>query len=96
MKLTVWMVVGHLFNGIVLRLFGPQADATPTPDLVERPDQSVRAAAPSDAYEGVIEPAMGLKVDAHWRVIAGDIMSPDQTDDATTGQLDWVRTLEAG
>ena len=63
-------------------------------DEVVRPDITARVAARWGANTVVVNPVMGPMDDPQSHVIAGDIMSPSQTDGAVTGMLDWVRTLE--
>ncbi|MEO1557592.1 MAG: alpha/beta fold hydrolase [Pseudomonadota bacterium] len=65
-----------------------------TEDEVVRPDITAEVAALWGGDAVVVNPVMGATDDPQSHVIAGDIMSPGQTDGAVAGMLDWVQTLE--
>ena len=62
-------------------------------DEVVRPDITAEIAAIWGAKVAVVNPVMGPEDDPQSHVIAGDIMSPGQTDTAVAGMLDWVQQL---
>lgn len=62
-------------------------------DAVVRPDISAQIAASWGGPTTVVNPTMGASDDVQAHVIAGDIMSPGQTEAAVTGMLDWARGL---
>ncbi|MEO0381566.1 MAG: alpha/beta hydrolase [Pseudomonadota bacterium] len=64
-------------------------------DEVVRPDITAQVAADWGARADVVNPVMGPMDDPQSHVIAGDIMSPDQTDAAVSGMLNWIKTLES-
>lgn len=63
-------------------------------DEVVRPDITTQIAADWGAGAHVVNPVMGPMDDPQSHVIAGDIMSPGQTDGAVSGMLDWIKTLK--
>ncbi|MEO9572434.1 MAG: alpha/beta fold hydrolase [Tateyamaria sp.] len=63
-------------------------------DEVVRSDITAEVAKRWGADTMIVNPVMGAVDDPLSHVIAGDIMSPGQTDGAVTGMLDWVQTLE--
>ena len=62
-------------------------------DEVVRPDITADVAARWGAEVTIVNPVMGPMDDPQSHVIAGDIMSPGQTDATVAGMLDWVQTL---
>ena len=65
-----------------------------TADEVVRPDITAEIAAAWGGPSTIVNPVMGPGDDDQSHVIAGDILSPGQTDAAVAGMLDWVAGLE--
>lgn len=63
-------------------------------DKVVRPDATAQVAAAWGGASAVINPVMGPGDDSYSHVIAGDILSPGQTQAAFQGMLEWVRGLD--
>lgn len=63
-------------------------------DTVVRPDITAGIAALWGGGAQVVNPVMGPNDDPQSHVIAGDIMSPDQSAGAVAGMVDWVQSLE--
>jgi len=59
-------------------------------DKVVRPDLTRRVAGQWGGVSDIQTVQMGPGDDPHSHVIAGDIMSPGQTDGAVTGMLEWL------
>jgi len=62
-------------------------------DGVVRADATARVAARWGGPATVVNPVMGEGDDPYAHVIAGDIMSPGQTERAVAGMLDWIADL---
>ncbi|MEL6886925.1 MAG: alpha/beta fold hydrolase [Pseudomonadota bacterium] len=62
-------------------------------DAVVRADASDAVAGAWGAASTVVNPVLGDGDDTFSHVIAGDILSPGQTESAVDGMLDWVRGL---
>ena len=65
-----------------------------TADEVVRPDITGRIAAEWGGPSATVNPVMGEGDDYQSHVIAGDVLSPGQTDAAVSGMLDWIAGLE--
>mgnify|MGYP001793644495 CR=1 FL=1 len=65
-----------------------------TADEVVRPDITANVAAAWGGPSTVVNPVMGPQDDYQSHVIAGDVLSPEQTDAAVAGMLDWIAGLE--
>ncbi len=63
-------------------------------DQVVRPDITADIATRWGGPSAVVHPIMGPGDDPQSHVIAGDILSPGQTETAVEGMLAWVRALE--
>jgi len=61
-------------------------------DQVVRPDATAHVAAVWGGPSTVVNPVMGPGDDVYSHVVAGDILSPGQTDGTVKGMLEWVRT----
>ena len=59
-------------------------------DQVVRPDMTRRIAGQWGGPVSVRSATVGPRDDPHSHVITGDIMSPDQTEPAVTGMLEWL------
>ncbi|WP_299045437.1 alpha/beta fold hydrolase [uncultured Tateyamaria sp.] len=64
-----------------------------TDDQVVRPDITAHIAGQWGAPTKTVNPTMGPQDDPQNHVIAGDILSPGQTDAAVQGMLDWIADL---
>lgn len=62
-------------------------------DKVVRPDVTAQVAAAWGAPTAIVHPELSAGDDPYDHVIAGDILSPGQTDAAVAAMLDWARTL---
>lgn len=67
-----------------------------TDDAVVRPDITARIAADWGGDATIVNPTMGPLDDPQSHVIAGDILSPGQTEAAVSVMRDWVQGLEPG
>ena len=65
-----------------------------TADEVVQPARTAEIAAAWGGPSTVVNPVMGDGDDPQSHVIAGDILSPGQTDAAVAGMLDWIAGLE--
>lgn len=65
-------------------------------DQVVRADITAQVASRWGAPSTVVTPVMGPQDDPQSHVIAGDILSPGQTQATYQAMLDWVRALEEG
>ena len=63
-------------------------------DQVVRPNITARVAGQWGAETTVVNPVMGPSDDPQSHVIAGDVISPGQTDAAAQGMIAWVQSLE--
>lgn len=62
-------------------------------DTVVRPDITAQVAARWGGGATVVNPVMGAEDDPNAHVIAGNILSPSQTDGAVSGMYEWVQGL---
>ncbi|MEM6759896.1 MAG: alpha/beta fold hydrolase [Pseudomonadota bacterium] len=62
-------------------------------DLVVRPDRTAQVAAAWGGPSATVQPELGDADDLYRHVIAGDTLSPGQTDAAVDAMLDWARAL---
>ena len=77
----------HGAHNITALFWYAKADAVVRADVTD----TVAAAWPDST---VVTPVMGPGDDPFAHVIAGDILSPGQTDAAVAGMLDWIRGLD--
>lgn len=64
-------------------------------DTVVRPDITAKVAAAWGGPTTTVNPVLAPGDDPNAHVIAGDILSPSQTDGAVAGMLNWINSLES-